>query len=144
MLWVGTPTGSLIEVNLPTLQAVEHDVLAGSPVTALGTTATGELVVAGGTGDLVLVSARVACAEPLDTGAETSTAAVAAFLAATSGIPDDGDLETHLVVTDGARTWEPGDLNAVTTAAAADPSWLQLAAAINDMHVQDEEQRAPE
>ncbi|MEH0516566.1 MULTISPECIES: hypothetical protein [unclassified Streptomyces] len=144
VLWVGTPTGSLIEVNLPTLQAVEHDVLAGSPVTALGTTATGELVVAGGTGDLVLVSARVACAEPLDTGAETSTAAVAAFLAATSGIPDDGDLETHLVVTDGARTWEPGDLNAVTTAAAADPSWLQLAAAINDMHVQDEEQRAPE
>ncbi|MDX3798556.1 hypothetical protein [Streptomyces sp. AK04-3B] len=143
VLWVGTPTGSLIEVDLETRQAVEHDVLAGLPVTALGTTATGGLVIAGGAGDLALVSVPVACAEPLDTGADTSTAAVAAFLEATSVIPDDGDLESHLVVTDGARTWGPDDLEAVTTATSTDPSWLQLKAAINHMHVQDGEPRAP-
>jgi hypothetical protein len=56
VLWIGTPTGTLVEVDLDSQHVVEHDVLAGSPVAGLGLTATGELVVASGGGDLVLLS----------------------------------------------------------------------------------------
>jgi hypothetical protein len=62
---------------------------------------------------------------------------VTAFLDATSEVPDDGDQETHLVVTDGGRTWEPDDLAAVTIATATDPTWLQLQAAINNARDQE-------
>ncbi|MGW2051862.1 hypothetical protein ACWCPF_43085 [Streptomyces sp. NPDC001858] len=139
VLWVGTPTGTLIEVNVDTLQAVEHDVLGGSPVSGLGATPTGELVIASGGGDLVLLSVRAGSAQTRSTDGDTSpTAAVAAFLDATSEIPDDGDLESHLVITDGARTWESDDLETVTTAATTDPTWLRLQAAINNARAQDE------
>ncbi|MEV0181769.1 hypothetical protein AB0I54_21090 [Streptomyces sp. NPDC050625] len=135
VLWVGTPTGTLVEVNLETQQAVEHDVLAGSPVSAMGATMTGKFVIASGGGDLVLLSVPAGSAKTHSTSSDTSTAA--AFLDATSEIPDDGDLETHLVVTDGTRTWESGDLETVTSATATDPTWLQLQAAINNARIQD-------
>lgn len=137
VLWVGTPTGTLVEVNLETRDAVEHDVLAGSPVSGLGATTTGELLIASGGGDLVLLSVRAGSAKTRSTDGDTARAAVTAFLDATSEIPDDGDLETHLVVTDGARTWESDDLATVTTATATDPPWLQLQAAINNARDQD-------
>ncbi|MFJ9871028.1 hypothetical protein [Streptomyces sp. NPDC101165] len=101
VLWIGTPTGTLVEANLKTRHTVEHDVLAGSPVTALGATTTGDLVIAGGGGDLLLLSVRVGSAQADSTDGDTSRAAVTAFLDATSEVPDDGDLETHLVVSDG-------------------------------------------
>lgn len=132
VLWVGTPAGTLVEVDLDHQHVVEHDVLAGSPVTGLGATAAGELAVASGGGDLVLVSVRAASAKVHAAGSDTLRAMVTAFLDATSEVPDDGHLETHLVVTDGERTWEPDDLAAVTTATATDPTWLQLQAAINN------------
>ncbi|MFI1353196.1 hypothetical protein ACH4TV_06365 [Streptomyces sp. NPDC020898] len=139
VLWVGTPTGTLIEVALEPQHAVEHDVLTGSPVSGLAATATGQLVIAGGDGDLVLLSVHAGSAQTHDTEGDTSRAAVTAFLDATSEVPDDGDdLETHLVVTDGARTWESDDLATVTTAAATDPTWLRLQAAINNMQEQGE------
>ncbi|WP_240634129.1 MULTISPECIES: WD40 repeat domain-containing protein [Streptomyces] len=137
VLWVGTPTGTLVEVDLETRHAVEHDVLAGCPVSGLGTTTTGELVIASGGGDLVLLSVRAGSAKTPTTDGDTSRAAVTAFLDATSEVPDDSDLETHLVVTDGARTWESDDLATVTTATATDPTWLQLQAAINNVRDQD-------
>ncbi|MGW4565388.1 hypothetical protein ACWEN3_24165 [Streptomyces sp. NPDC004561] len=56
VLWIATPAGSLVEVDFETRQAVEHDVLTGSRLCALAATATGELLVAGGGGDLVLLS----------------------------------------------------------------------------------------
>ncbi|WP_432187218.1 hypothetical protein [Streptomyces sp. Tue6028] len=138
VLWVGTPTGTLVEVDLGDDHAVEHDVLTGTPVSALGATPTGELVVAGGAGDLVLLSVRSAPAQPHTTGVAAAEAAATAFLESTSEIPDDGDLDTHLVVTDGARTWASDDLAAVTTATPSDPTWLQLQAAINNVRDQGE------
>jgi hypothetical protein len=57
---------------------------------------------------------------------------ITAFLDATSEVPDDGDPETHLVLIDGTRTWQPGDLAAVTAATTTDPAWLQLRAAFNN------------
>ncbi|MEU4093218.1 hypothetical protein [Streptomyces sp. NPDC026673] len=135
VLWVGTPTGALVEVDITTPRAVEHDLRSGSPVSALAGTATGELAVALGGGDLMLVSAR---SNPAKTGAaddaDASTAAasaVSAFLDTTSEVPDGGDLEDHLVVTDGDRTWRPDDLATTDSATAEDPTWLQLRAAIN-------------
>lgn len=137
VLWVGTPTGTLVEVDLDNQHAVEHDVLAGSPVTGLGATTTGELVVASGGGDLVLLSVLADSTTAHTTDGDTLRATVTAFLDATSEVPDEGDLETHLVVTDGARTWEPDSLATVTTATATDPTWLQLQAAINNARDQD-------
>ncbi|MFD9392975.1 hypothetical protein ACFWBB_20370 [Streptomyces sp. NPDC060000] len=137
VLWVGTPTGTLVEVNLDTRQAVEHDVLAGSSVSALGATTAGELVIAGGGGDLVLMSVRGDSAKTHSKDGDTSRSAVTAFLDATSEVPDDGDLEAHLVVTDGTRTWEADDLTAVTTATVTDPTWLRLQATINNACDQD-------
>ncbi len=135
VLWVGTPAGDLVEVDIETSRVVEHDVLAGSAVSALAATAAGELVFASGAGELVLVSVR---SDPEETRAaedtDVSTAAVAAvseFLAATSEVPDGGELEEHLVLTDGARTWNSDDLATVYAATAEEPTWLQLRAAIN-------------
>ncbi|MGI5452625.1 hypothetical protein ACQEWB_05460 [Streptomyces sp. CA-249302] len=44
-----------------------------------------------------------------------------------------GDLETHLVLTDGTRTWDNADLAAVTAADASDPTWLRIQAAVNNI-----------
>jgi hypothetical protein len=68
--------------------------------------------------------------------ARTSRALVTAFLDATSEV--NGDLEKYLVVTDGARSWEPDALDTVTTATATDPAWLRLRAAVNNAFAQQE------
>ncbi|MFE1795620.1 hypothetical protein ACFW9L_05580 [Streptomyces sp. NPDC059517] len=136
VLWVGTPTGALVEIDLDAQHAVEHAALTGSRVSALGATATGELVVAGGGGELVLLavrSSRSGSAESPATYGGTAISAVTAFLDATSEVPDDGDPEPHLVVTDGARDWEADDLETVVTAAETNPMWLRLRAAINSV-----------
>lgn len=132
VLWVGTPAGTLAEIDLDNQHVVEHDVLAGSPVTGLGATATGELAVAGGGGDLVLVSVHAASPMIRAPDGDTVRATVTAFLDATPEVPDGGDPEAHLILTDGARTWQPDERAVVTTAAATDPTWLQLQAAINN------------
>jgi WD40 repeat protein len=122
VLWIGTPSGTLTEVNIDGRHAIEHDVLAGSPVTALAATATGDLVVAGAGGELVLLSVGSSSAEH-----NTSRATVTSFLDGTSEVADDDDF----VITDGSRTWQPDDLSEVSTASPTDPTWLQLQAAIN-------------
>ncbi|MEO3764976.1 hypothetical protein [Streptomyces sp. B5E4] len=131
ILWVGTPRGTLVEVDLDGRHAVEHELPAGSPVSGLGALATGELVVADGGGGLALVSVRSGTARTDSTDVATSRATVTAFLDATSEVPDDGELEAHLVLTDGTRTWDADDLAAVTTTTPGDPAWLQLRAALN-------------
>ncbi|MEU9136920.1 hypothetical protein AB0D33_13280 [Streptomyces sp. NPDC048404] len=138
-LWIATPTGALVEVDLETRQAVEHDVLTGSRLVALAATATGELLVAGSGGDLVLLSVLSGSTQNCTANRDTSRAAAAAFLETTAEVPDDGDdLETHLVLTDGTRTWEADDLATTTVANSTDPTWLQLQAAINAAQVQSE------
>ncbi|MFF3606904.1 hypothetical protein [Streptomyces sp. NPDC002463] len=136
VLWVGTPTGALLEVDVEALRVVGHDVLAGTPVSALGCTSTGELVIAGGGGDLVLLSVRADSSEVGGTGGDAPQAAVAAFLEAVPEVPAEGALWTHLVTTDGDRSWESDDSATVTTASGTDPTWLQLQAAINTMRDQ--------
>ncbi|MFJ6688634.1 hypothetical protein [Streptomyces sp. NPDC091294] len=132
VLWIATPAGTLVETDLETRQAVEHAVLPGSRLSALAAAATGELLVAGSGGELVLLSVPTGSTRSRTADRDVSRAAVAAFLEATAEVPDDGDeLETHLVVTDGTRTWEAGDLETVTAASATDPTWLQLQAAVN-------------
>ncbi|ALG14987.1 hypothetical protein AOZ06_22990 [Kibdelosporangium phytohabitans] len=126
VLWIGTPAGTLIELDVGTQEAVGHDLLAGAGITALSATATGELIVAGGAGELVLVAGFPA-AEP----AAGST--VAEFLADASDIPDGGNLDEHLILTDGTRTWQPGDLDTASAAADTDPTWLRLKVAINTL-----------
>lgn len=135
VLWVGTPTGALVEIDVETRRAVEHDILAGSPVSALAATAGGELVLASSGAELVLVSVR---SDPEETRAAddddastTRASAVSEFLDSTSEVPDGGELEEHLVLTDGDRVWNPDDLATVHNATAQDPTWLQLRAAIN-------------
>jgi hypothetical protein len=133
VLWVATPTGTLLEVDLDAQDATEHDVLAGSRLTALAATSAGELVGATGDGELVLLSVLAESASARTTASDAARAAVAAFVAGTSEVPGDGDLEEYLVVTDGAQSWAREDLAAVTTATAADPTWLQMRAAINTL-----------
>ncbi|CAL9664682.1 hypothetical protein SUDANB9_07122 [Streptomyces sp. enrichment culture] len=57
VLWIATPAGTPVEMDLETRQAVEHQVLPGSRLSALAAAATGELPVAGSGGELVLLSA---------------------------------------------------------------------------------------
>ena len=132
MLWVGTLPGSLVEVDLDNQHVAGHDVLAGSPVTALGATAAGEPPSpAVEAGSCPGVSAR--CLPKVHAAAWRHVAGHRyGLLGCQLQVPDDGDLETHLVLTDGARTWQPGDLAAATTATTTDPAWLQLRVAINN------------
>lgn len=141
VLWIGTPAGTLVELDLEKQSAAEHDVLARTPVSALSVTATGELVVAGNGGELALMSVRSDSAETARADGEASHATVAAFLDATSEIPHDADLEEHLEVTDGTNNWNPDNLSAVTTAADTDPMWLRHRAAINDLFSRDDSRR---
>ncbi|MEV4130554.1 hypothetical protein AB0J72_00085 [Dactylosporangium sp. NPDC049742] len=123
VLWIGTPEGAVIELEIDGKQATEHETLPGSAVTALTATATGELIVAGQDGTLLVLS--IGRAGP----AEASTAAVTGFLAGTSEA-SAVDMD-QLDLTDGTRTWQPGDLETVTEASESDPSWLQIQAAMN-------------
>jgi hypothetical protein len=123
VLWLGTPEGAVVEVTIDGTRVREHEVLPGSAVTALSATATGELVVAGRDGELLLLSVggpgRV----------EASPAAVSEFLAGTA---EASVVEIdHLDLTDGTRSWQPGDLATVTEDSDTDPSWLRIQAAVN-------------
>lgn len=119
VLWLGTPTGTLDEIDLETMTADEHHVLPGSRVTAMGTTATGDLIVAGSEGDLLLLSVS-----DDSTQAGAGADLVAAFLNATKEIPDGADLDEHLMVDDGLRSWGKTDRATVRTAAGTAPTWL--------------------
>jgi hypothetical protein len=60
---------------------------------------------------------------------EASKAAVTEFLAGTAEA-SVVDME-QLDLTDGTRTWQPGDLETVTEDSGTDPSWLRIQAAMN-------------
>ncbi|GLW44854.1 hypothetical protein Stsp02_05160 [Streptomyces sp. NBRC 14336] len=133
LLWVGTPRGTLVALDVETREAEEHPLLDGSRVTALATTATGEFVVAGSGGELALLSV------PAGRTAEPGTAktAVTAFLDSTHDIPVDDDLEEHLLLTDGVRTWSADDLDTIDTADDTDPTWLRIQATVNSLRDQE-------
>ena len=138
VLWVGTPTGSLVELDLDNEHAVAHNVLAGSAVTALCATAAGGLLVATGAGDLALISVVADSVPSRPADARTAQDLVAAFLDASPEVPADGDLENLLVLTNGTRTWAPDALKTVTAATSTDPTWLRLRAALNKAFTQEQ------
>ncbi|WP_433077780.1 hypothetical protein ACQP1P_35465 [Dactylosporangium sp. CA-052675] len=121
--WIGTPEGAVIEFQIDGERVREHEALPGSAVTALAAAVTGELIVAGRDGTLLVLS--VGRAGPV----EASAAAVTEFLAGTSEarVVDMDQLD----LTDGIQTWQPGDLETVTETAESAPSWLQIQAAMN-------------
>ncbi len=135
MLWVGTPTGALRSYDLAHDAATtEHGVLADAPVTAMGATSLGHLVIGCQNGEILLVSVPDGAAGDHPVDAPAMQAGVSAYLTGTEDVPDDvGDLESYLIVTDGERTWEPEDLETVTDATSSDPSWLQLRAMYNGL-----------
>ncbi|WP_433111210.1 hypothetical protein [Micromonospora sp. CA-246542] len=122
VLWIGTPDGVVVELDVDGSRVVEHEVLPGAAVTALAATATGELVVAGDDELLVL---SVGTADP----GEAAGASVTAFLAGTAeaSVVDMDQLD----LTDGTRDWQSGDLATVSETSATDPSWLRIRAAMN-------------
>jgi hypothetical protein len=128
---VGTPRGGVLEIDLDDERASEYSV-AAAPVSGLAVTPTGQLVVGDRAGQVAVMDV------PGDAGRDTGPAAAAAararveqFLAATTELPDDADLDESLVLHDGRRSWSPDDLDTVTTAGDTDPTWLRLQAAIN-------------
>lgn len=137
VLWVGTPAGTLVEVDIDGKRAVEHDAPAGSPVTALCASAAGDLVVAAGTGELVLMSVQADPTEHRPGETRAPHELVAAFLDSASEVPDDSNLHEHLVVTNGTQTWAPGDLETVNSAVGTDPTWLQIRASVNNATAQE-------
>ncbi|MFF4342055.1 hypothetical protein ACFY00_19230 [Kitasatospora sp. NPDC001540] len=129
VLWIGTPGGALIELDVEALEAVEHGDPDDAAVTALAATAAGELLVAREDGSLTLLTVSTGGEAP--TPATTAGEDAAAFLAATGDVPADGDLDGHLDFTDGDHDWDREKLAEVTDASPDDPTWLQLRAHLN-------------
>jgi hypothetical protein len=61
----------------------------------------------------------------------------AAFLGSASEVTGDTDLGEQLVLTNGTRTWEPGDLETANSTARTDPAWLRIRAAMNNAIAQE-------
>ncbi|WP_212830597.1 hypothetical protein [Catellatospora sp. TT07R-123] len=130
VLWVATPSGTLVRIDVDADDVTAHEVSPGVGLTALATMAAGELVAATGDGGLLLLAVRDDAVVP---DLDAARAAVAGFVAATVELPDgeDPDEDEDFALTDGDREWEQSDLDAVAAAEPSDPTWLQLRAAIN-------------
>ncbi|OIV35934.1 hypothetical protein BIV57_19045 [Mangrovactinospora gilvigrisea] len=129
-LWVGTPEGTLLQIDVASGEAVTHDLLDGARITALASTASGALAVATARGELATVEIEGAGAP----SAPPSREPVDAFLAGTAEVADpwaDPWAQEGLVLTDGDRTWESSDLDEVTESSPADPGWLQIQSFMN-------------
>jgi hypothetical protein len=106
--------------------------VACAPVSALAVMSKGRLVVADRSGQLAVIDAPGHAGRDVRAAAAAvARARVEEFLAATTELPDDADLDTLLVRHDGQRTWNSDDLDTVTTADDADATWLRLQAALN-------------
>ncbi|GIE85910.1 hypothetical protein [Actinoplanes regularis] len=136
---LGTAQGTIATIGLDDGRVSEHE-HSSVPISALAITSRGRLVVADRSGRITVMNA------PGDEARESRQARAAVarevaerLLAATSELPDDADLDESLIRHDGERTWSSGDLETVTTAEEADPTWLRLRAAINTHRRQREE-----
>jgi hypothetical protein len=130
MLLIGTPKGTVISIDLDGEQATEHAV-ADAAIGALAVLSTGHLVISDRTGKVTVMATPESTSPRVVTSETTAQDRVGAFLATTTELPDDADLDTDLVRTDGVRIWDSDDLDQVTTADETDPTWLRLRAAIN-------------
>ncbi len=128
-LLIGTPTGTVVEIDLIRQEGVEHDVPGVDAVTALAVTAAGQVLISSAGGDLLLCHWSGATTVDLTTARARATA----FLEAIAELPDDADPDEDRELVDGRQTWLAGDLATVTSAADNDPTWLQMRAAINGL-----------
>ena len=114
-------------MDLASDEVTERQVLAGAGLTALTFLATGELLVAGSGGEVVVVPGFDRTPAP----PATAAAHAAAFLAATTVVPNGFDEWSDLLLTNGRDEWTGDDLDGVTHATTADPMWAQLRASVN-------------
>ncbi|MBL0885726.1 hypothetical protein [Myceligenerans indicum] len=135
-VWVGTPHGTLVALDVARSEGTTHELPGNAPVTALAGGTGGVLVVATGAGRLHLFpdgSGRTA-APSWDA---TATDVVQDFLATTTDAPDDtvgGDLDElleQLTTTDGMNVWRPEDLDQLTEVDDIAPTWLKIHAFMN-------------
>ncbi|MDQ2810377.1 MAG: hypothetical protein M3Z75_00465 [Actinomycetota bacterium] len=108
-----------------------HPALPGASITALCATPSGNLLAATSDGHLTVISVTTSSETAGAPEGRTPRELVTAFLEGTNDAPPDGRLEDLLVLTDGERTWDQDDLETVTSTTSADPSWLQIQAAMN-------------
>jgi len=132
LLWIGTPTGSLLEFDVEAEEATGHP-SDGVPVSALATTAAGDLLLARGNGEFILLSVRPAAPVPVSVPAAEPAPNddVAVFLSGTEDTPSGGELDDHLVLTDGTRSFTDEELATGTETSPGDPTWLQIQASMN-------------
>ncbi|GLW72521.1 hypothetical protein Kpho02_48200 [Kitasatospora phosalacinea] len=128
-LWLATPGGTLVELDVAAREAVEHGDPDDAAVTALAATAAGELLVAREDGSLTLLTPPTGDEPP--SPATTAGEDAAAFLAGTGDVPADGDLDDHLDFTDGDHDRGRESLAEATDASPDDPTWLRLRARPN-------------
>ena len=127
---MGSPTGRVLQIDLAGGPDVDHDVDGVDSISALTVTAAGEVLLGTGSGDLLLFRkfGQATTGTQVDLG--PGRARVAAFVAATTDLPDDADLDDDLELTDGVSSWAGQELAGLTTASESDPVWLQMKAAI--------------
>ncbi|MFI5836154.1 hypothetical protein ACIA5A_21020 [Micromonospora sp. NPDC051300] len=131
VILVGTPQGNIVQIDLDSGRASEHHVTL-EPISALAVMSTDQLVVADRSGQLAIMDAPADAGRNVGSaGAAVARARVEEFVAAATELPTDADLDASLVRHDGQRTWNSDDLETVTTAEDADPTWLRLQSAIN-------------
>lgn len=130
-LWIGTPDGELIELGFLAERMTVHSALPGASITALCATPSGDLLAATSDGHLTVISMTTSSETTGAPEGRTPQELVTAFLEGTTDAPPDGHLEDLLVLTDGERTWDQDYLETVTSTTSADPSWLQIQAAMN-------------
>jgi hypothetical protein len=142
VLLVGTSRGAIVKIDLDGGKVSEHDV-ASEPISAMAVMSTGQLVVADRSGQLAVMDAPEDAGRDIrPPGAAVARARVEEFLATTTELPDDADLDANLLRHDGQRTWGSDELETVTTAEDGDPTWLRLQVAINT-HPQEHAERQP-
>lgn len=134
-LWVGTPHGTLVGLDVTGTEGTVCRLPDGGPVTALTGGTGGLLVVATGTGGLHLVSDG-SHREAASSWGEDAAAVVQSFLATCDDVPAAPDTDVYeilplLTTTDGVDVWRPGDLDEVTDVDESGPTWLQIRAFMN-------------
>jgi WD40 repeat protein len=131
-LLFGTPDGRILELDVESGASAEHAVPRGQGVAALTVTAEGDALVATEGGEVHLLrSIGGGPGEAADRS--TATTVAASFLGSATEVPTGVSVEDALETTDGRRTWNPGELDGVTEASEADPTWLRMRAAVNSL-----------
>jgi hypothetical protein len=126
-LLVGTPRGSIVRVDVLAGDAqVTHEL--GSAVCALTACADGMVLVSLADGDVRRIAP--ATPTPADLSSGDPAQVVGEFLDTCTEVAA-AEMDDVLRLSDGLNEWQPGDLEAVTSANSDDPTWLQLQAFMN-------------